>query len=413
MTKRSFEWLDSVVTGPPHWRSPLPPKSFRIDIPQAKLDDLNQRLDTVNWPHDFGNDDWSYGVPLAYLKDLTDYWRNGFDWRAQEAAMNEHTHFKSEVDGLPIHYIHERGRGPNPIPIILSHGWPWTFWDLNQVIPALVDPAAHGGDPADSFDVVVPSLPGFIFSTPLTRTGIGPLVTADLWHSLMHDELGYDRFAAQGGDWGAMITTQLAYKYSESLIGIHLTNAFPVPAFSNDRPWSIANVLSPEEEDPANLAEMIDFQKRFAAHIAVHMLHPQTLGYAFHDSPVGLLAWMLEKRFSWGDCRGDVESRFSRDHLLTTMSLYWLTDSFVTSARYYSEASREEWTPMRESMPQVPVPTALSMFKHDMAPGPTDWTQDYYDLRQIKIRDDGGHFAPAENPSAVIQDIRDHFRALR
>lgn len=391
----------------------MPPEPFVIEIPEAKLDDLRRRLDQVNWPHDFGNADWSYGVPLDYLRELVEYWRDGFDWRAQEAAMNQRPHFKTEIDGLPIHFIHERGRGPDPIPIVMSHGWPWTFWDLESVIPALIDPEAHGGDATDSFDVVVPSLPGFVFSTPLTRTGVGPLGTADLWLKLMREQLGYDRFAAQGGDWGAMITTQLGHAHAEHLIGIHLTNAFVVPAFSGDRPWSIVSVGGGEGDDSETRSQLIDYQRRFASHIATHMLHPQTLAYALHDSPVGLLAWMLEKRFTWGDCRGNVESRFSRDFLLTTMSLYWLTDSFVTSARYYAEAAKEKWAPARQTMPQVPTPTSISFFEHDMPPGPPDWTREYFDLRHCQTRSEGGHFGPAENPAAVVEDIRAHFRALR
>ncbi len=391
----------------------MKPEPFRIAIPQAKLDDLARRLSHVNWPHDFDNEDWSYGVPRSYLEALVATWRDDFDWRAQEAAMNGFAHFRTEIDGVPIHFIHERGRGPNPIPIVLSHGWPWTFWDLKEVIPALVDPAAHGGDPNTSFDVVVPSLPGFVFSSPLTRSGVGPLGTAGLWHRLMRDTLGYDRYAAQGGDWGAMITTELGHRHPEHLIGIHLTNAAPVPTFTGPltrgRPWSIVAAGGGDGEDPG----LIDFQKRFASHVATHMLHAQTIGYALHDSPVGLLAWMLEKRYRWGDCRGDVESRFSRDHLLTSIGLYWLTDSFVTSARYYAEASRESWQPARAGMPQVPAPTALSLFRYDMPPGEPDWAKDYFDLRQLRIREDGGHFAPAENPKAIVEDLRQFFAALR
>lgn len=388
-------------------------EKFEVHIPQAKLDDLHRRLDEMNWPHDFGNEDWTYGVPLKLLQEFVHTWRNDFDWRVQEAKMNAFAHFRTQVDGVPIHFIHERGQGPNPIPIVLTHGWPWTFWDLKDVIPGLVDPVAHGGDAADSFDVIVPSLPGFIFSAPLARRGIGPLRTADLWARLMRENLGYERFAAQGGDWGALVTAQLGHQYPESLIGIHLTNAFALPPFNGDRPWSIVSVGGGDGDDPALLPNLIDYQRRFAAHIATHVLHPQTLSYALHDSPVGLLAWMLEKRFTWGDSRGDVERRFSREHLLTTMSLYWLTDSFVTSARYYAEAAKEEWVPARTTMPQIPAATALSFFEHDMAPGSTDWTRDYYDLRQLRVHSEGGHFAPAENPQAVIEDLRDHFRALR
>jgi len=388
-------------------------EKFRIEIPQSKLDELHRRLEQTSWPHDFENDDWRYGVPQKLLQDFVATWRTEFDWRAQEEKMNAFAHFRTEVDGLPIHFIHERGVGPNPIPIVLSHGWPWTFWDLKEVIPALTDPAAHGGDAGDSFDVIVPSLPGFIFSTPLKRSGVGPLRTADLWAKLMKDNLGYKRFAAQGGDWGALVTTQLGHQYAEDLIGIHLTNAFALPAFNGNRPWSIVSVGGGDGEDSARLSEMIDYQKRFASHIATHVLHPQTLSYALHDSPVGLLAWMLEKRFMWGDSRGDVERRFTREHLLTTMSLYWLTDSFVTSVRYYAEAAAEDWVAARTTMPQIPTPTALSLFEHDMAPASTDWMNDYFDLRQFRVHSEGGHFAPAENPQAVITDLRDHFRPLR
>jgi pimeloyl-ACP methyl ester carboxylesterase len=295
----------------------------------------------------------------------------------------------------------------------MSHGWPWTFWDFHDVIGPLTDPAAHGGDAADSFDLVIPSLPGFAFSTPLTRPGVSWLETADLWVTLMRDVLGYEKFAAQGGDWGALVTGQLGHKFPQHLIGIHLTNAFTFPAFDDRRPWSIVQAGGGTVDDAELDAKLASYQRRFASHIATHMLHPQTLGAALHDSPAGMLAWLVEKRFSWGDCRGNVESRFSRDFLLTTASLYWLTDSFVTSLRYYAEAAKAKWAPSREGLPQVPAPTGLSFFEHDMAPFPPDWTQEYYDLRQQRIHADGGHFAPAENPTAVIDDIRDLFRPLR
>ncbi len=392
----------------------MKPESFVIEIPQSALDDLQRRLRDVRWSADFANDDWRYGANGQYLRELVDYWRDGFDWRAVEAAMNSYSHYRATLRDIPIHFIHERGVGPAPIPLILTHGWPWTFWDFKDVIGPLLDPAAHGGDAGDSFDLVIPSLPGFIFSTPLTRSGVNWATTADLWATLMRDVLGYERFAAQGGDWGAMVTTQLGHKYSDWLIGIHLTNAFPVPAFDGDRPWSIADAGGGSANlSPAERSELGRHQRRFASHLATHMLHPQTLAYALHDSPVGLLAWMLEKRRSWGDCRGDVESRFSRDFLLTTMSLYWFTDSFVTSARYYAEAAKAKWSPVREGMPQVPVATGLSLFEHDMMPGSGDWASAYYDQRLRKVRDDGGHFGPAENPAAIIEDLRELFRPLR
>jgi pimeloyl-ACP methyl ester carboxylesterase len=327
--------------------------------------------------------------------------------------MNAWPQFRVEIDDLPIHFLHARGRGPDPIPLILTHGWPWTFWDFHALLGPLTDPGAYGGDPADAFDVVVPSLPGFVFSTPLERTGVSWLETADLWATLMGDVLGYERFAAHGGDWGAMVTTQLGHKYAERMIGIHLTNAFPVPAFGGDRPWSVVDAVGGQDSGPEERNRLIRHQAKFASHMATHMLHPQTIAYAMHDSPVGLLAWMLEKRMQWGDCRGDVESRFSREFLLTTMSLYWLTDSFVTSVRYYAEAAKANWHPSRKGMPQVPLPTGLSLFEYDLPPGPTDWKGDYYDVRLERRREDGGHFAAAENPQAVVEDIRELFRSLR
>ncbi len=389
------------------------PERFTIHIPQARLDDLHRRLEGINWPNDFENEDGRYGVPDGYLRGLVEEWHDAFDWRRQEAAMNEWPHHRVEIDGIPIHYLHARGRGPRPIPLILSHGWPWTFWDFEALIGPLSDPASHGGDARDAFDVVVPSLPGFIFSSPLTRSGISWLETADLWAALMTRVLGYERFAAHGGDWGAMVTTQLGHKYAEQMIGIHLTNAFPVPAFGGERPWAITDAVGGQDAGPEERARLVQHQARFASHMATHMLHPQTLAYAMHDSPVGLLAWMLEKRMQWGDCRGDVESRFSREFLLTTMSLYWLTDTFVTSVRYYAEAAQANWQSSRSGMPQVPLPTGLSLFEHDLPPGPTDWTKTYYDVRLEKKRSDGGHFAAAENPAAVLEDLRALFRPLR
>jgi pimeloyl-ACP methyl ester carboxylesterase len=329
---------------------------FRIAIPDARLEDLEQRLRRVNWPRDLANDDWRYGTNGAYLRELVDYWIEGYDWRAQERALNAFDHFRVQIDGVPIHFVHAKGRGPDPLPIVLTHGWPWTFWDVHRVIGPLCDPAAHGGDPADAFDVVVPSLPGFVFSTPLEKPGVNWWRTADLWVSLMRDTLGYERFAAHGGDWGALVTMQLGHKYEDLLVGIHLSNAFPMLVFAGERPWSIGEAAAGVAPGSALRPQAVAWERKFASHIAVHVLDPQTLAYALHDSPVGLCAWILERRRAWGDCRGDVESRFSKDHLLTTMMLYWLTDSFVTSVRYYYEAAEHQWQPVHERAPAIAVP---------------------------------------------------------
>ena len=217
----------------------MTPELFSISITDTVLDDLHRRLRATNWPPDLGNEDWKYGVPASYLREFVNYWLNTYDWRQQERLINGFSHYKTEIDGNPIHFVHEKGRGPKPIPLILSHGWPWTFWDYNELIRPLADPASYGGDPADAFEVIVPSLPGFGFSTPLAKTGVNFTTTADLWHQLMTRTLGFDKYAAQGGDWGALITTQLGHKYASSLYGIHVSMVVPLDAFTHDRPWDI------------------------------------------------------------------------------------------------------------------------------------------------------------------------------
>ena len=388
-------------------------KPFRIEIPEAKLEDLRRRLARPNLPPDFANDDWRYGTNGDALRELVDYWREDYDWRGSEKAMNAWPHYRAEVGGVPIHFARVRGVGPDPLPLILTHGWPWTFWDFRYVVDALSDPGAHGGDPADAFDVVVPSLPGFGFSTPLTRTGIHWARTADLWVELMRDVLGTGRFAAHGGDWGALVTAQLGHKHADAVVGIHVSGGAVLPAFDPDRPWAIGGALAQLARDAAAKEEALAWERKFASHVAVQMLDPQTLAYAMHDSPVGLLAWILERRRAWSDCGGDVERRFSKDHLLDTVMLYWLTDSFVTSVRYYWEAGRLRWKPAHGDSPVVQAPTGVSLFRRDMPPGSTDWMEDYYDLRLLRVRESGGHFAAAEEPEAIVADLRDLFRPLR
>ena len=383
---------------------------FVISIPDERLEDLRRRLRSTNWPPDEENDDWRYGTNGRYLRELVQYWSEAFDWRASEAAMNAWPGFRAVIDDHPIHFLHVKGRGPNPRPLILTHGWPWTFWDFHEVIGPLTDPEAHGGDPADAFDVVIPSLPGYTFSTPLPRAGQNWWRTADLWVQLMRDVLGYDTFLAHGGDWGALVTMQLGHAHSAHCRGIHLSNAFPMPVFTGPRPWALpppAEGLSADD-----LAATTQWERRFAAHIAVHMLGPQTLSYAMHDSPVGLMAWMLERRRSWGDTNGAPESRFSKDFLCTTMSLFWLTDSFVSSTRYYREAAAHPWQPAHDRTPVIEVPTGLSLFRHDLPRGPLDWTEAFYNRVLLRVHESGGHFAAKEEPVRIVEDVRETFRGL-
>ena len=331
---------------------------FEIHIPDPVLDDLHERLGNTRWPPEIANDDWRYGTNLAELKSLCSYWQNEFDWRAQEAAMNALPNYKTDIDGVPVHFIHVRGKGPKPMPLILSHGWPWTFWDLHKVIGPLTDPASFGGDAADAFDVVVPSLPGFGFSSPLTKPGINAWETADLWHTLMHDVLGYERYAAQGGDWGAILSAHMGHKYAEHLHGIHLTLTLPL-GFP-ERPFPEREAYAPDE------AHWFDRTQTFfaegSAYSAIQGTRPQTLAYGMHDSPAALCAWILEKRRAWSDCGGDVSRCFSQDDLCTTMTLYWVTETFCTSARYYYEFYAAPWPAVHNNHPVVSAPTSIAVF---------------------------------------------------
>ncbi|MGE0338145.1 MAG: epoxide hydrolase family protein [Gammaproteobacteria bacterium] len=383
---------------------------FRIDIPEQTLTDLHNRLARIRWARDYANDDWKYGANGDYLKELLAYWHDGYDWRRHEAEMNTFDHFKVDIEGMPIHFIHARGKGPRPMPLILSHGWPWTFWDLRHVIRPLADPASFGGDPADAFDVVVPSLPGFGFSTPLTTPGINFTRTADLWVKLMRDALGYDRFSAQGGDWGAFVASQLGHKYAQHLHGIHLSLSIPLDFITRQTTFAESDYASDEKQHFARNVEVVP---TIVSHLTVQTHDPQSLAYGMHDSPVALAAWIVERRRAWSDCGGDVERRFSKDDLLTTLMLYWVTESFVSSVRYYAEARHHPWQPSHARTPVVEAPTGIAIFPKELVIPPRRWAEQYYNLKRWQTMPAGGHFAHAEEPAALVQELRQFFRPLR
>ena len=384
------------------------PTPFTIHVPQADLDDLAERLARTRWADDFANDAWSYGVEGGYLRDLVDHWRYRFDWRAVEARMNAVPQYRVVIDDVPIHFAHVRGTGPQPLPLILSHGWPWTFWDFQAVIGPLTDPAAHGGDPEDAFDVVVPSLPGFGFSSPLRRTGLHPAAIADLWRRLMVDVLGYERFAAQGGDWGAFVTAWLGHAHADRVVGIHQS----MPAFITTASGRLtADDFAPDERP--RFETMQAKSGAIASHLAVQTHDPQTLAWALNDSPVGLAAWIVERRRAWSDCDGDVESRFSKDDLLTTVCLYWFTQTFHTSARIYADTRRARPRPVHDRMPEVEAPTAIAVFPQDVIQYPRAVAERHANLQRWTVMPRGGHFAPMEEPELLVQDIRETFRGLR
>jgi pimeloyl-ACP methyl ester carboxylesterase len=382
---------------------------FEVQVSDAVLEDLDRRLAQCRWPEDPGNEDWRYGTNRAWLESLVEYWRRGYDWRAQEKAINRFEHYRVDLDGVPVHYLLRRGVGPSPLPLVLTHGWPWTFWDFAEVVEPLSDPEAHGGDPADAFDVVVPSLPGYTFSSPLTKTGVTVRQTAALWVRLMREVLGYDRFGAHGGDWGASVSAQLGHEFPEHLIGVHLSLPvlFHVSYYSG---------LSPEDYGPGEEGWFEKMQRRMASaasHVAVHSQDPQTLAYALNDSPVGLASWLLERRRLWSEHEGDLFEALSKDMLLTSVMLYWVTGCIGSTMRYYWENWRQSVRMVHERIPAIEAPTGIAVFPGDLVFVPRRLAERYTNLARWTEMPRGGHFAAAEEPDLIVDELRAFFRPLR
>jgi pimeloyl-ACP methyl ester carboxylesterase len=401
---------------------PTLPEPFVIDLPQDRLDDLVRRLRETRWALDLDNEDDYYGISTAELKALVDYWIDGFDWRAAERRLNEFTHYRVTVDAVPVHFIHRPGTGPAPIPIILSHGWPWTFWDYSKVIEPLADPAAHGGDPEDAFDVVVPSLAGFGFSTP-TSGDMNFWKMADVWNTLMTDTLCYTKYAASGSDYGALVTGQLGHKYAANLYGIHLGHDLPLDMFNSELFYSHVTPIPPEVPDQLR-AEILAFYDRYASHVMVHMLDAQTITHGLNDSPAGMLAWLLQRWKKWSDKNGDFADAFPRDHILTNATIYWVNAAIGQSIRSYRNAVRYPWTPSHDRTPAIEAPAGFTFLAGDRYPPGSDVanreaifengpTRHWYNPVCVKAHQKGGHFVPWENPEAFVDDVRETFRGLR
>ncbi|AEI41896.1 epoxide hydrolase family protein [Paenibacillus mucilaginosus] len=408
------------MTTPPFLPEPSP-----ICVSDELLADLEHRLKSTRWPLDAGNDDWFYGVSRKYLEELVDYWIHKFDWRRSERAINAYEHYKVNVDGVPVHFMRKPGRGPNPIPLILSHGWPWTFWHWAKVIDPLADPGAYGGDPSDAFDVIVPSLPGFGFSAPLSHhPDMNFWKMADLWHTLMTDVLGYKKYAAGGCDVGALITGQLGHKYSDELYAIHIGSALKLNFFNGDRAWDFAGGRPIPEGIPEGIRkEMVKFDRRFASHLAVHVLDPGTLAYGLSDSPAGMLAWILERWNHWSDNKGDIEHVFSKDDILTHATIYWVTHTIETSMRTYANNNRYPWAPSHDRWPVVEAPTGITFVGYENPPGITTEHRvrsflesdraPWYNHIMITVHEQGGHFIPWEIPEKWVEDLRRTMRGFR
>ena len=372
---------------------------FRVSIPDEALADLRARLTAARWPNEIPGAGWSYGTDLGYLRDLASYWRDGFDWRAQEARLNDFDQFTTEVDGQRIHFIHQRSGRPGALPLLLVHGWPGSVVEFLDVVGPLTAP----GDPADAFDVVIPSLPGYGFSGPTAQPGWHPRRIASAFGQLM-GSLGYDRYGVQGGDWGSIVVANLADLEPHRVAGLHV-NFLTAPRPSGERTASLA------PQDQASVQAMRAWQQNEAGYSAIQGTKPQTVGYALEDSPVGLAAWIVEKFRAWSDCGGDVERSFTRDQLLTNVSVYWLTGTATSSARLYFEMRHAG----AAAVPQAPVqvPTGIANYPGEVTKVPRAWAERRYNITHWADLPRGGHFAAMEVPDIFVEDVRTFFRTVR
>jgi microsomal epoxide hydrolase len=376
---------------------------LRISVPEEKLDDLRSRLRATRWPDAIPESRWDYGTDLSYLQDLCAYWADGFDWRRAEARLDAWEHFVTVVDGERLHYLHAPSPHPGAMPLLLTHGWPGSVAEFLGVLGPLTDPPAYGGDAADAFTVVAPSIPGYGWSGPTRQRGWDIRRVAGALATLMA-ELGYERYGAQGGDWGAIATAHLGALDGEHLVGLHLNMAnAPRPRGFDD-----ASLTAEEQRD---LDEMREFRRQEAGYQAIQGTKPQSLAYALNDSPAGLAGWVVEKFRAWSDCGGDVESAISRDDLLTNLTVYWVTATAGSSARLY----RETFAAGQPVMPagRVAVPTAVARFPREIYRPPRRWVEEAFDLRRWTVMPRGGHFAALEQPQLLVDDVRAFFRQLR
>jgi microsomal epoxide hydrolase len=375
---------------------------FTVAVPEATLTDLQERLARTRLPEQIPGAGWYYGSELGYVRDLVAYWRDAYDWRAQEARINAFDQFLTTIDGQRVHFVHQRSPEPDALPLLITHGWPGSVVEFLDVIGPLTDPRAHGGDPADAFHVVAPSIPGYAFSGPTTERGWSPRRVAGAWATLMAG-LGYDRYGAQGGDWGSIITTQLALVDPAHLAGIHLNMVV-----AGGPPGGDPGELTEAEQQ--GLADMARYFETDSGYMQIQATKPQTLGYGLEDSPAGLAAWIVEKFRSWSDCGGDVESVFTRDQLLTNIMCYWCTGTAHSSARlYYENRVGDGWVAGQ----RVEVPTGAAIYPREIIRPPRRWAEASYNITHWREQPRGGHFAAMEQPGLYVEDVRDFFRTVR
>jgi pimeloyl-ACP methyl ester carboxylesterase len=373
---------------------------FRSETTPEQLADLRERLGRTRFAPALSGDEWTHGTPPGYLAELVEYWRTEFDWLAAEERLNALPQFMADVDGQQLHFVHAKGVGPNPLPLVFTHGWPGSFWEVHKIIGPLTDPAAHGGDPADAFDVIAPSLPGYGFSPHPGTPGITPARIADLVNTLMVDVLGYPRYVAQGGDWGAAVTGSLGREHGDSVAAIHLNLMIGGAAPKEGEALT--------EAEQQYLERTKHWQTEERAYGAIQGTKPSTLAAGLSDSPAGLAAWIVEKFRTWSDCGGDVESVFSKDDLLTNITLYWLTNTIATSTRLYYETMHNPF-----NTDYVRTPTGFASFAKEINRPPREWVARGYNLTRFTEFEHGGHFAAVERPEDLVGEIREFFREYR
>jgi pimeloyl-ACP methyl ester carboxylesterase len=372
-------------------------RPFTIDVPDELLDDLRRRLHATRWPDREVVDDWSQGIPLAYVRDVCEHWADTYDWRARESALNRFDQYVTEVAGLDVHFVHQRSPHPDALPLLITHGWPGSIVEFHKVIEPLVDPTAHGGDAADAFHVIAPSLPGFAFSGKPTEPGWGVEKIADVWAELM-SRLGYERFVAQGGDWGSAVTWAIGAQHPDRCTAIHVT--LTMSAGPQAAPETAEEMHALER-----LKHYVDWDSGYSTQ---QKSRPQTVGYGLADSPAGQAAWILEKFWSWTDCDGHPEHVLTRDELLDNVMLYWVTNSATSSARIYWESFG------RAARQTVGVPCGVSVYPKEIVPPVRQWVEAIAtDIRYWAEHDRGGHFAAFEVPDTFVADLRAFARPFR
>jgi len=376
---------------------------FRVEVADEVLEDLRARLARTRFPAPSPGAPWAYGTDLEYLQDLCEYWRDGYDWRAAEAQLNAFPQFLTTVDGQRLHLVHARSPEPDALPLVITHGWPGSVAEFTKIIGPLSDPRAYGADPADAFHVVCPSMPGYGFSGPTSEPGWDVRRIAQAFAELMAG-LGYERYGAQGGDWGSMVATQLALMDAAHVCAIHLNMVIAGPPPDED-------YQGLTEQELAGLSDMAEYLKDGSGYAQIQGTRPQTLGYGLEDSPAGLAAWIIEKFRAWTDCDGDVEKAVSRDELLTNLMLYWVTATAHSSARLYYESMKTGRFGLISD--RVNVPTGCAIFPREIVRPPRRWAEQAYNVVHWTEMSAGGHFAALEQPDALVGDIRAFFRTVR